>query len=463
MAYNQQILEALSPWQSLRFRDSEIPLKDAASSLSSTENLVIAKPVGKTSTRWMLYRANTEKVALFCHAGVWAWNSPLSTGNYVPEGQSAPEGLPEGRIQNQPNYKCELAYAFDTSVDDSLWKHFRIFEDHVKKQPNFNKGSRKRRSWQSGVDPSTRTKYVMGAKLFARRTPLNAKDANTADGQEYLVPYEIHPWILEGLRNFPELHQVPNPHRPMYYDLSEGVLRKLKDTNEPVFQKNDIVRVVFSMAFIIGGINWYPEVIPIEFTRVGKLPGYMTASADLSSFPSISADFTPLEIGSPVTLINLPVTLGKRKASEDPSTDSHIDKKSSSVTEDSKEDSPSTTTKSVKANETTDTDTVMTDSTAEPPPTTESTELEKTDDPDTVMTESSTEPSQTDTHAVTDTDALMTDANAADTPSTDDTNAASDQSEGGSDRPPPQSKSAGGKRRPADLAKKGKENKASNN
>ena len=45
-----------------------------------------------------LYQGNTNKVAVLSHAGIWAWASPLQTGNFVPEGQTAPEGIPEGRM-----------------------------------------------------------------------------------------------------------------------------------------------------------------------------------------------------------------------------------------------------------------------------------------------------------------------------------------------------------------------------
>ena len=67
-------------------------------------------------------------------------------------------------------------------------------------------------------------------------------------------------------------------------------------------KKNDIVRVVFTVAFVVGGLNWYPEIIPIVFTRVGQIPSHLTAT-DLSSFPDLSSDFSPLELGTPIAII----------------------------------------------------------------------------------------------------------------------------------------------------------------
>ncbi|PPQ81644.1 hypothetical protein CVT26_013895 [Gymnopilus dilepis] len=317
MAHSQEILDLVNPWQAVRFRQTEITLDKAIASLQSDHPLISAKPVNSAGNRWMLYQGNTNKVAVLSHAGIWAWASPLQTGNFVPEGQTAPEGIPEGRIQSMPNYKCEFSYAFDTTVDDSFWNHVLALEAFVTSHTNFNKAGRKRRGWQSGRDPSLRSKYVVGAKVFSRRTPLNAKDTNTADGSEFNVPYEIHPWLLEGLNNYPELFQVPNPQRPMYYDFANGIAKKLEDTNEPTFEKNDIVRVVFTVSFVVGTKGWYTEITPVEFTRVGKIPEALTSSADPSAVPDITSDFARLEDGVPIVLLDDDPSLGKRKAQDD--------------------------------------------------------------------------------------------------------------------------------------------------
>jgi len=45
-----------------------------------------------------LYNSKDNKVAVLCHAGVWLWGSDYDTGNFVPINETAPNGLPEGRM-----------------------------------------------------------------------------------------------------------------------------------------------------------------------------------------------------------------------------------------------------------------------------------------------------------------------------------------------------------------------------
>uniref|UniRef100_A0A8H8CFA2 Uncharacterized protein n=1 Tax=Psilocybe cubensis TaxID=181762 RepID=A0A8H8CFA2_PSICU len=233
-----------------------------------------------------------RKVAVLVHAGIWKWTTDLETGNFVPYGEEAPEGVPDGQIQDEPSFKCKFSYAFDTSRDTSIWDNIKIFEDHVCRQPGFNKGNRPRRPWQNGRSSTNRDKYIINTRVFANRSAFNTKE-----GGEYKVPYEVHPWLKEGITRFPEAHQIPNPDRPKYFEFTENRISSLADSNEPTFKQGDIIWMTFKLGFVVTGGYWWPEIIPIEFVRVGKLPEQIHSKADHSLFPSVDESFNLLCAG----------------------------------------------------------------------------------------------------------------------------------------------------------------------
>ncbi|KDR81283.1 hypothetical protein GALMADRAFT_60982 [Galerina marginata CBS 339.88] len=299
MAHAQEILDILATWQSKRFRESDITISDAAESLTTGYPLVEARP-GTSSSRWIIMKKDTKKVAVLSFVGIWAWSSDLCTGNYVPSGCDAPDGLPESRIQDIPSYRCEFTYAFDTTTDPSIWDHVKTLEAHVVSQNGFNKGNKSRRNWQNSNIIGSRQRYIVAAKVFTRRTPHNTKDCG-----KFTVPYKIHPWLSEAMENYPDTFQIPNPDRPRYYDYSgsDSILRNLQDTNIPKFNCNDIVLMTFKMGFVIGNDNWYPEVVPIEFIQVGKLPEHVVSYTDSAVYPALDPEYSPLELGTPVSVI----------------------------------------------------------------------------------------------------------------------------------------------------------------
>jgi len=98
------------------------------------------------------------------------------------------------------------------------------------------------------------------------------------------APYDIHPWIVNGLRE--DKRFIPNPQRPAYLEYSQGKMTALQDTNRPNFMRGDIVLVSFMLGFTVARDCWYPEMIPLEIIRVGELPSDFTTHSDYASWPS---------------------------------------------------------------------------------------------------------------------------------------------------------------------------------
>jgi len=69
-----------------------------------------------------------------------------------------------------------------------------------------------------------------------------------------------------------------------------------------VFEKNDVVRVLFKMSFVVGGEAWFPEIVPVEFVRVAKLENQPAARSNPDNYLAMPEDFQPLETGFPVML-----------------------------------------------------------------------------------------------------------------------------------------------------------------
>lgn len=215
--------------------------------------------------------------------------------------------------QHTPSYKCEFSYAFDTSVDRTIWEYIRasdrnsvyfrepskrsptlqMFEEHISSNKDFNHGKRPRRLWQDGINGPT-DKYIVNAKVFLQ--------CGKEESRSHKIPYDVHPWLSPFMfqDSSPNPAYIPNPDRPKFYDCSNGVLRRLEDTNEPNLDRNDLVWMSFKLGFVVTGEHWWPEIIPIEFMRVGKVASQINFKGDSSLFPSLDDDYTPLELGEPI-------------------------------------------------------------------------------------------------------------------------------------------------------------------
>ncbi|KAJ7773133.1 hypothetical protein B0H16DRAFT_1450979 [Mycena metata] len=299
-----QVLDELAPWKRKRFREYDLSWTRAAESLATDKPLIEARP-NKIGSKWTIFDKATDKIAIFHHAGVWMWASPPYTGNLVPDGESAPEGVPQGRMfltvavlslrVSVLDRRAETSYCINTQDDPSFYTAARAVEDYVTSLEDFNKHKRARRPWQRGESEFTRRRFILASRLVVRRTPHNTKD-----GAPYSAPYTLHPWLEDTLKAQTTPTWVPNPEIPSIIDYVDGKLNMLKPTTNRYFEAGDIVWFSFALTFEINANNWMPEYKPLDFVRVGKL----SAPSDTRGEDEVGSAYQSLTEGN-VTMLDV--------------------------------------------------------------------------------------------------------------------------------------------------------------
>ncbi|KAJ7197890.1 hypothetical protein C8J57DRAFT_1487629 [Mycena rebaudengoi] len=287
----EQAISELEPWKKKRFRDYELSWSRAVESLSTDKPLIEVK-ANKSGSRWTAYDKATGKIAIFFYAAIWAWASPPDTGNFVPEGESAPQGVLEARIAPTLSNRCEISYAINTEDDPSFYALARIMEGHVTEIKAFNKYKKPRRAWQDGESEYNRRRFVLTSRLVVRRTP-----HNTMDGEQYSVPYDLHPWVADALNAQKYPLWLPNPELPAILEYSEGKLKMIKPTSHRYFDSGDIVWFSFALTFDVNTNNWMPEYKPLDFIRVGRITGSSDTRGEYSASTEVGSAYRSLVAG----------------------------------------------------------------------------------------------------------------------------------------------------------------------
>ncbi|KAJ7490407.1 hypothetical protein B0H11DRAFT_1681587, partial [Mycena galericulata] len=214
-----------------------------------------------------VYNKSTDKIAVFHHAALWSWASPPETGNFVPEGESAPEGTFAPRMCVAYMFRF-ASYAINTEEDSSFYDgaKARIIEKYVTNNPEFNKHKKRRRGWQDGTSDFARRRFIFAARLVVRRTPYNSRQ-----GEDINLPYKLHPWLEAAIAS--QKHQVfmANPEMPTILEYENQRLKLLRPTHYRYFQNGDVVWFSFALSFDINNSNWMPEFKPLDFVRVGNV------------------------------------------------------------------------------------------------------------------------------------------------------------------------------------------------
>ncbi|KAJ7683374.1 hypothetical protein B0H17DRAFT_37471 [Mycena rosella] len=291
-----QVLSALAPWKTKRSRDYELSWTKSTESLLG-DNPLIELRSNKDGSRWTAYNKATDKMAIFFHCAVWAWASPPETGNFVLEGESAPEGAHLSRILPVLSRFIETSYTINTEEDPSFYQGARIIEDHATSLPDFNKYKKPRRSWQEGESEFSRRRFILSARLIIRRTPHNSKQ-----GEVPPLPYKLHPWLQKAIdaQKYPIF--MPNPEMPAILDYVDGKLQLLRPTGHRYFQNGDLVWFSFALSFDVNNTNWIPEYKPLDFIRVGGLPRTSENRVEYSVAQEVGSAYRSLSSGAATLL-----------------------------------------------------------------------------------------------------------------------------------------------------------------
>ncbi|KAH9885290.1 hypothetical protein C8Q73DRAFT_620348, partial [Cubamyces lactineus] len=223
----------------------------------------------------------TDRVAVFSFCGIFSMADDYYTGNLVPYGQKVPEGVPAERLY--ANYRCNYAYAFDTTNDKTFFHLQNMLEDYMCTVKDFNPTNLKRRDYQSGQDPNFTKRYWMRTPMFIRMNKGEPKPR---------TPSYIHEWVVEAERRATVYHA--NPARPAVLALEDGVVRDIRKCEPDSLTRGDVVVVTFTVSFVVAAASWFPQLLPIEFVRVGNAPVVDATDAAEYAIPVVDMRMRPI-------------------------------------------------------------------------------------------------------------------------------------------------------------------------
>ena len=187
-------------------------------------------------------------------------------------------GVDFGRIA-YASYRCSYSYAFDTQADSDLYflqtvrrgaggavrvravgTDFVVqeLEKYVECIPGFKpRENLPRRNWQRGGSGFANTIYWMKTPMFLR---------HPKGLQKPPFPSHLHEWVRraeEGSRKY-----RANPDRPVVRAIEDGRLKPISACAPPELREGDGVAMTFTLKYLIGEVDWYPQYLLIDLVRV---------------------------------------------------------------------------------------------------------------------------------------------------------------------------------------------------
>lgn len=144
----------------------------------------------------------------------------------------------------------------------------QTIERYMSNVRGFNRGKRPRRPWQNSDAMQVREKYIATCNIFTRIKPY------PSSAKREQVDYDQKGWLTEALERLGDSKWFMNDSKPKYYDYSGSKLMQLFETNDPIYHRGDVILVTFRLGFTVRD-TWTSELMPFEFTRVGRLPDHL--------------------------------------------------------------------------------------------------------------------------------------------------------------------------------------------
>ncbi|KAI0684414.1 hypothetical protein C8Q76DRAFT_636623, partial [Earliella scabrosa] len=245
---------AVSHWREHRFRVSDLPFEAAVRSLNSATPWVELRRASEYE--WVFCMPGTNQPAIFSYAGLFATADDYYTGNLVPNGSQAPAGMEGDR--KYASFRCNYTYCLDTKDDPSIFILQGEMDNFVGEVPGFNPTGIMRREWQSGAGFGTTSRFWMKVPMFVR---------NREGERKLPAARHLHPWVVNADRKSRAYRA--NIARPEIYGVTtQGNPIDIRKCENSRLEKGDVVAFSFTVVYVVGGKDWYPQLLPVDLVRV---------------------------------------------------------------------------------------------------------------------------------------------------------------------------------------------------
>ncbi|KAI0746104.1 hypothetical protein C8Q76DRAFT_606319 [Earliella scabrosa] len=250
------VQKAVNRWKFQSFRKGDTPYASAVYSLGTQSPLVEVRQTG--AMEWTVCEVGSTTPAVLSHASIFADADDYYTGNLVVGKGAAPPSLEPSSAIGYASYRSSYSYAFDTQADPDLYFLQTELEKYVECIPGFKpRESLRRRNWQRGGSGYANTIYWMKTPMFLRHPQGATKPP---------FPSHLHECVRraeEGSRRY-----RANPDRPVVRAIEDGRLKPISACVPSELREGDGVAMTFTLKYLIGDVDWYPQYLLIDLVRV---------------------------------------------------------------------------------------------------------------------------------------------------------------------------------------------------
>ncbi|KAI0715442.1 hypothetical protein C8Q76DRAFT_597221, partial [Earliella scabrosa] len=240
-------------WKEQHFRVSDIPFSAAIDSLRSITPCVELRRA--SDYEWVFCHPGTTQPAVFSFAGIFSTADNYYSGNLVPQGAKTPAGVELER--KYASYRCNYTYCLETKDDSELYFLQGAMDEFMAEVPGFNVNGLPRREWQSGAGVGSTFRYWMKVPMFVRLKSGEPKPS---------PPSHLHRWVINADKRSRAYRA--NAARPEVYGLQGLHPIDIRKCDVPFLERGDAVAFSFTVAYVVGSKDWYPQLLPVDIVRV---------------------------------------------------------------------------------------------------------------------------------------------------------------------------------------------------
>ena len=138
--------------------------------------------------------------------------------------------------------------------------NLQLLEEYIVNVPGFNEnGELRRRLWQSGGPGFGTSTFWMKVPMFVQVNPGERKPP---------FPRHLHNWVHQAEKKSRKYRA--NPARPTVLAVERGRLVDIAKCTPDKLMPGDGIAVTFTVSYIEGNTDWYPQYILIDIVRIER-------------------------------------------------------------------------------------------------------------------------------------------------------------------------------------------------